>query len=87
MNTQLINKTCIKQMIYFIYVWFLKKIVREIVSLECTGNKSRKLKLLLPIIEPQITKDAIFVEPFSGLCVVAINLYKNIMTLIFISII
>ena len=41
------------------------------------GNKSRELKLLLPIIEQHITEDTIFVEPFCGSCVVSFNVYKK----------
>jgi len=47
----------------------------DILPLGCMGNKSRELKLLLPIIEPHITKDAIFVEPCCGSCVVSFNIY------------
>ncbi len=55
------------------------KIVRETVPLGCMRNKSRELKLLLPIIEPHITKDTVFVTvaPFCGSCVVSFNVYKK----------
>jgi site-specific DNA-adenine methylase len=45
--------------------------------LGCMGNKTRELKLLLPIIEQHITKDTIFVEPFCGSCVVSFNVYMK----------
>jgi hypothetical protein len=35
------------------------------------GNKTTELKLLLPIIEPQINNKNIFIEPFCGSCVVS----------------
>ena len=43
--------------------------------LGCMGNKSRELKLLLPIIEPHISKDTIFIEPFSCSCIISINVF------------
>ncbi len=52
-------------------------IVRDNLPLGCMGNKSRELKLLLPIIEPHITKDTIFVDVFAGSCVVGFNVYKK----------
>jgi site-specific DNA-adenine methylase len=52
-------------------------VIRDTLPLGCMGNKSRELKLLLPIIEPHITKDTIFVEPFCGSCVVSFNIYKK----------
>ena len=51
--------------------------IKDRLSLGCMGNKSRELKLLLPIIEPHITKDTIFVEPFCGSCVVSYNVHKK----------
>ena len=45
--------------------------------LGCMGNKTRELKLLLPIIEQHITKDTIFVEPFCGSSVVSFNVYMK----------
>jgi site-specific DNA-adenine methylase len=47
------------------------------IPLGCMGNKTRELKLLLPIIEPHITKDTIFIEPFSGSCIVSFNVFKK----------
>ena len=46
---------------------------KDTLSLECMGNKSRELKLLLP----NIAKDTVFVEPFCGSCVASFNLYKK----------
>ena len=45
--------------------------------LGCMGNKTRELKLLLPIIEQHITKHTIFVEPFCGSSVVSFNVYMK----------
>jgi hypothetical protein len=42
------------------------------------GNKRNELKLLLPIIEPQITTATIFVEPFCGSSTVSFNVFKKI---------
>lgn len=53
-----------------------KKIL-DTLPLGCIGNKRNELKLLLPIIEPQITKDTIFVEPFCGSCIVSFNIFKK----------
>ena len=47
------------------------------IPLGCMGNKTRELKLLIPIIEQHITKDTIFVEPFCGSCVVSFNVYMK----------
>ena len=47
------------------------------IPLGCMGNKTTELKLLLPIIEPQITNKTIFIEPFCGSCVVSYTVYKN----------
>ena len=47
------------------------------IPLGCMGNKTTELKLLLPIIEPQITNKTTFVEPFCGSCVVSHAIYKN----------
>ena len=47
------------------------------IPLGCIGNKKTELKLLLPIIEPQINNKTIFVEPFCGSCVVSFAVYKN----------
>ena len=41
------------------------------IPLGCMGNKTTELKLLLPIIEPQINNKTIFIEPFCGSCVVS----------------
>ena len=50
----------------------------DTIPLGCMGNKKNELKLLLPIIEPQITKDTIFVEPFCGSSIVSFNVFKKI---------
>ena len=47
------------------------------IPLGCMGNKTTELKLLLPIIEPQINNKTIFVEPFCGSCVVSYAIYKR----------
>ena len=47
------------------------------IPLGCMGNKTTELKLLLPIIEPQITNKTKYVEPFCGSCVVSHTIYKN----------
>ena len=47
------------------------------IPLGCMGNKTNELKLLLPIIEPQITDKTIFVEPFCGTCVISNSVYKK----------
>ena len=41
------------------------------------GNKRNELKLLLPIIDPVITDETIFIEPFCGSCIVSFNVLKN----------
>ena len=38
---------------------------------------TKKLKLFLPIIEPNITDKTIFIEPFCGSCVVSYAIYKK----------
>ena len=38
----------------------------DTLPLGCMGNKQNELKLLLPIIEPQITDKTIFIELFVG---------------------
>ena len=48
------------------------------VPLGCMGNKKNELKLLLPIIEPQITTSTIFIEPFCGSSIVSFNVFKKI---------
>jgi hypothetical protein len=40
--------------------------ITDVIPLGCMGNKKNELKLLLPIIEPQIKTSTIFVEPFVG---------------------
>ena len=49
----------------------------DTLPLGCMGNKRNELKLLLPIIEPQITKETIFVEPFCGSSIVSFNVFKK----------
>ncbi len=51
--------------------------IKDSIPLVCMGNKKTELKLLLPIIEPQITSKTIFVEPFCGSCVISHAIYKN----------
>ena len=46
--------------------------------LGCIGNKRNELKLLIPIIEKQITTDTIFVEPFCGSSIVSFNVFKKL---------
>ena len=53
----------------------------DTVPLGCIGNKKNELKLLLPIIEPQITTSSIFVEPFCGSSIVSFNVFKKIIFL------
>jgi DNA adenine methylase len=52
-------------------------VIKDTLPLGCMGNKTRELKLLLPIIEQHITEDTIFVEPFCGSCVVSFNVHKK----------
>ena len=52
-------------------------VIKDRLPLGCMGNKSRELKLLLPIIEEHITKDTIFIEPFCGSCIVSFIVYKK----------
>jgi site-specific DNA-adenine methylase len=49
----------------------------DTIPLGCFGNKRNELKLLLPIIEPEITDNTIFIEPFCGSCVVSFNVFKK----------
>jgi site-specific DNA-adenine methylase len=49
----------------------------DTIPLGCNGNKKSELKLLLPIIESQITKDTIFVEPFCSSSIVSFNVFKK----------
>jgi site-specific DNA-adenine methylase len=48
------------------------------ILLGCMGNKKNELKHLLPIIEPEIKDDTIFIEPFCGSSIVSFNFLKNI---------
>ena len=50
----------------------------DTIPLGCIGNKKNELKLLLPIIEPQITTSTIFIEPFCGSSIVSFNVFKKI---------
>jgi site-specific DNA-adenine methylase len=52
--------------------------IQDTIPLGCMGNKKNELKLLLPIIEPQITTSTIFVEPFCGSSIVSFNVFKQI---------
>jgi hypothetical protein len=52
--------------------------IQDTIPLGCMGNKKTELKLLLPIIEPQITTATIFVEPFCGSSIVSFNVFKKI---------
>ena len=51
---------------------------QDTIPLGCMGNKKTELKLLLPIIEPQITTSSIFIEPFCGSSIVSFNVFKKI---------
>ena len=50
----------------------------DTIPLGCMGNKKNELKLLLPIIEPQLTTSSIFVEPFCGSSIVSFNVFLKI---------
>jgi site-specific DNA-adenine methylase len=50
----------------------------DTIPLGCMGNKKNELKLLLPIIQPQINNKTIFIEPFCGSSIVSFNVYKKI---------
>jgi hypothetical protein len=50
----------------------------DTIPLGCMGNKKNELKLLLPIIEPQITTSTIFVKTFCGSSIVSFNVFKKI---------
>ena len=52
--------------------------ITDVIPLGCMGNKKNELKLLIPIIEPQITTSTIFVEPFCGSSTVSFNVFKKI---------
>jgi site-specific DNA-adenine methylase len=52
--------------------------IQDTIPLSCMGNKRNELKLLLPIIEPQITTKTIFVEPFCGSSIISFNVFKKI---------
>ena len=49
----------------------------DTIPLGCFGNKRNELKLLLPIIEPEINDKTTFVEPFCGSCIVSFNVFKK----------
>jgi site-specific DNA-adenine methylase len=51
--------------------------IKDTIPLGCMGNKKNELKLLLLIIEPQITTSTIFVEPFCGSSIVSFNVFKK----------
>ena len=50
----------------------------DTIPLGCMGNKKNELKLLLPIIQPQMNDNFFFVEPFCGSSIVSFNVYKKI---------
>ena len=50
----------------------------DTIPLSCMGNKRNELKILLPIIESQITTTTIFIEPFCGSSIVSFNVFKKI---------
>ena len=50
----------------------------DTIPLGCLGNKKNELKLLLPIIQPQINNKTIFIEPFCGSSIVSFNVFKKI---------
>jgi site-specific DNA-adenine methylase len=52
--------------------------IQDTIPLGCMGNKKNELKLLLPIIEPEITDRTIFIEPFCGSSIVSFNVFKKI---------
>jgi site-specific DNA-adenine methylase len=54
-----------------------EKKILDTLPLGCMGNKRNELKFLIPIIEPHITKDTIFVEPFCGSAIVSFNVFKK----------
>ena len=56
--------------------------IQDTIPLGCMGNKKNELKLLLPIIEPQITTSTIFVEPFFGSSTVSFNVFKKIIKIL-----
>ena len=49
----------------------------DTLPLGCMGNKRNELKLLLPIIEPHLDEDSIFVEPFCGSSIVSFNIFMK----------
>ncbi len=51
--------------------------ISDVIPLGCMGNKRNELKLLLPIIEPQITTSTTFVEPVCGSSIVSFNIFKK----------
>jgi hypothetical protein len=51
--------------------------ITDTIPLGCMGNKKNELKLLIPIIESQITTSTIFVEPFCGSAIVSFNVFKK----------
>ncbi len=51
--------------------------IQDTIPLGCFGNKRNALKLLLPIIEPEINDKTIFFEPFCGSCIVSFNVFKT----------
>ena len=53
-----------------------KKIIDSL-PLGCCGNKKNELKILLPIIRPQLTKESIFIEPFCGSAIVSFSIFKE----------
>ena len=49
----------------------------DTIPLGCFGNKINELKLLMPIIEPEINDKTIFIELFCGSCIVSFNVFKK----------
>ena len=54
----------------------------DTIPLGCMGNKKNELKLLLPIIQPQINNKTTFIEPFCGSSIVSFNVYKQIIKIL-----
>ena len=49
----------------------------DTLPLGCMGNKKNELKRLLPIIEPELKEDTIFIEPFCGSGIVSFTIFKK----------
>jgi site-specific DNA-adenine methylase len=49
--------------------------IRNTFPLGCFGNKYREVTNILNFIEPLVTNDTVFIEPFCGSCCISFNLY------------